>query len=94
MEYDETELAVAKEGLENDINTQRANSRTLSEYVTTLESEDASSDVIAMRAKSRTMEELMVGDAQALASAMLQKAAGVAVMLEHAKVDNLPSFLS
>ena len=47
-----------------------------------------------MRDKSRTMEELMVGDAQALASAMLQKAAGVAVMLEHAKVDNLPSFLS
>ena len=77
-----------------DINTQRANSRTLSEYVTTLESEGASSDVIAMRDKSRTMEELMVGDAQTLASAMLQKAAGVAVMLEHAKVDNLPSFLS
>ena len=94
VEYDETELAVAKEGLEMDINTQRANSRTLSEYVTTLESEDASSDVISMRDKSRTMEELMVGDAQALASAMLQKAAGVAVMLEHAKVDNLPSFLS
>ena len=94
IEYDETELAVAKEDLEMDINTQRANSRTLSEYVTTLESEGASSDVIAMRDKSRTMEELMVGDAQALASAMLQKAAGVAVMLEHAKVDNLPSFLS
>ena len=94
VEYDETELAVAREGLENDINTQRANSRTLSEYVTTLESEDANSDVIAMRAKSRTMEELMVGNTQALASAMLQKAAGVAVMLEHAKVDNLPSFLS
>ena len=94
IEYDETELAVAKEGLETEINTQRANSRSLSEYVTTLEDEDASSEVVNMRDKSRTMEDFLVNDAKTLASAMLQKAAGVAVMLEHAKVDNLPSFLS
>ena len=47
-----------------------------------------------MRDKSRTMEDFLVNDAKTLASAMLQKAAGVAGMLEHAKVDNLPSFLS